>query len=91
MAAYKLTENGVIRARDGANIPDDSDNRDYSDYQDWLAEGNTPDPTDPPPTPPAPEDTPLTAEDVERLFLAVPGITQAKIDTAKRDRGKPLP
>ena len=88
---YQLTDGGILRARDGANIPVDPGNRDYSDYQDWLAAGNTPDPADPPPAPSAPEETPLTAEDVERLLLALPGMTQAKIDTAKRDRGKPLP
>ena len=42
-------------------------------------------------TPPPPEATPLTPEDVERLLLQVPGITRARIDQAKKDRGKPLP
>ena len=43
-----------------------------------------------PPPPPLPENTPLTAEDSERLFRSQ-GITPAQIIAAKRDRGKPLP
>ncbi len=47
----------------------------------------------PPPVPaPLPEDTKLTLEDVERLLLSeVPGMTRAKINQAKNDRGKPIP
>ena len=52
MADYKLTRGGVIRLDDLAHIPDTSANRDWREYQDWLAEGNTPEPTDPPPPPP---------------------------------------
>lgn len=46
---YKLTANGVIRD-DGVNIPADEGNRDYREYLEWLAAGNTPDPIDPEPT-----------------------------------------
>lgn len=43
------------------------------------------------PDPPDPATTPLTPGDTERLLLAnVPGMTKAKIDQAKRDRGKPI-
>lgn len=52
MADYKLTDGGVIRTRDGASIPNARDNRDWQEFQEWLAiPGNTPDPTDPPPVP----------------------------------------
>ena len=40
---YKLSGNGVKRS-DGASIPNCDGNRDWKEYQKWLAEGNTPDP-----------------------------------------------
>lgn len=44
---YKLT-NGttIIRILDNANIPYNSDNRDYKKYLEWVALGNTPLPAD---------------------------------------------
>jgi hypothetical protein len=47
---YKLTKDNtsVIRLSDGAHIPFAPGNRDYSEYQEWLAAGNTPQPVDPP-------------------------------------------
>jgi hypothetical protein len=54
MAKYKIILNdkdeltGVqtVRERDGAvlNIPASEDNRDWRQYLEWVAEGNTPDP-----------------------------------------------
>jgi len=41
---FKLTQNGVLRLADDVHIPDDSENRDWQEYQVWLGEGNTPDP-----------------------------------------------
>ncbi len=49
---YKLLrENAVQRIEDGACIPFDQGNREYRDYLEWVAEGNTPNPADPPPPP----------------------------------------
>jgi hypothetical protein len=44
MGMYKLLADGVLRTADNASIPDSTDNRDWRKYQEWLAEGNTPDP-----------------------------------------------
>jgi hypothetical protein len=51
MAEYQLTATDavVIRTADQANIPNDSANRDWVEYQDWLAAGGVPDPYVPPP------------------------------------------
>ena len=50
MADYKLNRTGgVIRSRDGAEIPDDNRNRDWRKYQVWVSQGNTPDAADPEP------------------------------------------
>lgn len=41
---YKLKRGGVVRIADGANIPDYEHNADWREYQEWLAQGNTPEP-----------------------------------------------
>lgn len=43
---YKLNQSGVTRLADGAHIPFADGNRDYADYQAWLAAGNQPLPID---------------------------------------------
>jgi hypothetical protein len=41
---YKIANNGsVYRILDGASIPADSKNSDYSEYLSWVDEGNTAD------------------------------------------------
>jgi hypothetical protein len=53
MSDYALTETDiVIRSRDGANVPNDPENRDRADYDKWLAAGGVPDPYVAPPAPP---------------------------------------
>lgn len=44
MADYQFTDWGVLRLSDGAFIPDAGDNRDWQQYQAWLADGGVPDP-----------------------------------------------
>ena len=52
---YQLTTStSIIRLSDNAYIPASSDNRDYREYQEWLAKGNTPLPA-PAPAPPGPD------------------------------------
>jgi hypothetical protein len=54
---YQLTTStNIKRLSDGAFIPNDPGNRDYREYQAWLAAGNTPLPA-PAPAPPGPDYT----------------------------------
>ena len=48
---YKYMENAILRIDDGAVIPINVENKDYEDFLDWVAKGNTPLPKDPPPPP----------------------------------------
>ena len=38
--------NVIQRTSDYAFIPKDENNKDYQEYLEWLAEGNTPEPAD---------------------------------------------
>lgn len=57
MADYRLTDtDSVVRTADSAFIPNDPANRDWAEYEVWLAAGGVPDPYVPPPyTPPPPD------------------------------------
>jgi hypothetical protein len=37
--SYQLTTNGVLRLSDSAFVPQDPANRDWLEYQQWLASG----------------------------------------------------
>ena len=41
---YKLKQDGVILIENEMLIPSDEKNRDWRKYQEWLAQGNTPEP-----------------------------------------------
>jgi hypothetical protein len=48
--SYQLTQfDTILRLADGASIPPDTGNRDYQEYLEWLAAGNTPEPVPAPP------------------------------------------
>jgi hypothetical protein len=77
MADYQLTatESSVIRSADGACIPNDSANRDWAEYQQWLADGGVPDPYVPPePSPPAPAPESTVLYDHENRLRAIEGL-----------------
>lgn len=63
----------VTRTTDGANIPSDPGNRDWQDYQAWLAAGNTP----------AAESEPSP----EQLQAQYTALLDAHIDAKARERG----
>lgn len=44
MSRYQRTDSGVLDTQSSACIPSDPNNRDWQEYQEWLAAGNTPDP-----------------------------------------------
>ena len=74
MSDYNLTmdENTVLRAVDVTFIPNDPANKDWIEYQRWLAAGGVPDPYVPPaPMPPLPETTVLY--DHENRIRAIEG------------------
>jgi hypothetical protein len=54
-AEYQATQLGAFRMRDGAWIPNDPANRDWQEYQQWVADGGVPDPFNPIGLPPLPE------------------------------------
>jgi hypothetical protein len=55
MNDYQLgTTGSILRLADGALIPPDLANHDFLTYQQWLSEGNTPEPAPEPPKPAEP-------------------------------------
>jgi hypothetical protein len=75
MSAYQLTATDVvIRKVDGACIPNDPANRDWIEYQEWLADGGVPDPYVPPEAvPPTPTSEQTMLYDHENRVRALEG------------------
>lgn len=70
MAKYKIANAGVKR-EDNSFIPNDPQNRDWVEYQEWLAQGNVPDPADVPViVPKSPLDEISTSKAIEFLLAA---------------------
>jgi hypothetical protein len=62
MTLYQLGKACIVRLTDAAIIPLDPANTDYAAYLDWIAAGNTPDPT---PTPTAGEQIAINAAAIQ--------------------------
>jgi hypothetical protein len=75
MAEYQLTATDVvIRAEDGAFIPNDPANRDREEYEQWLVDGGVPDPYVPPPAvPPEAQPEATLLYDHENRLLVLEG------------------
>lgn len=85
MAQYKLLQDDAGVLRDGKDsIPFDNDNVDFIEYQEWLANGNTPDPADVP-TPAAEWQDQITATDAD-----LPRYAEDIIDVLTDDQRKAL-
>ena len=92
MAEYQLTatDSSVIRTADGACIPNDPANRDYAEYQKWLADGGVPDPyvEPPPPPPPEPSIEDQVLFDRENRIRAIEGQPPLSLDEFVKTRQK---
>src|SRR5262245_11425690 len=89
MADYQLTATDtVIRTADGAAIPNDPANRDWQEYQKWLADGGVPDPYVPPPDPGPP---PPSSGDIanQRLDAGVQAATDSVNNASRALREMP--
>ena len=72
MADYRLTSTShVMRNSDGADIPDEPENRDFKVYQAWLAAGGVPDPYVPPVVPQSVLSQDLMAQFTVAEFTAI--------------------
>jgi len=70
---YKLTKTtSIIRLADNALIPADSRNIDFQEYENWLAEGNVPQPID--------------AETVEQVQARITQQVQERLDDFAKTR-----
>jgi hypothetical protein len=71
---YRLLEDGgVLETLTHKSIPEADENLDWQEYQEWLAQGNTPDPVD---VPPAKTDAELLYESDQKMIRAVDWLLQ---------------
>ena len=82
MSDYRLTANqSVIRAGDGACIPNDAANRDWVEYQKWLEDGGVPDPyVEPVPLPPTPTMQDELLFDHENRLRSIEGLPPLSVE-----------
>ena len=91
MSDYQLTatDSSVIRTEDGACIPNDPANRDWVEYQEWLEEGNEPDPYVEPEIPePAPTPEQEIMFDHENRLRVIEGEPPLTMEDFTADRLK---
>lgn len=81
MALYKLSNTGVHH-EDGRNISGSLDNRDWREFLEWQAAGNTPDPQDPDPPPTQDQIDAIAAKtdiEVQALANLTPAQARARV------------
>ena len=88
MTKYQLIQPeepcAVIRTGDGACIPPDEANRDYAEYLDWKADGNTPDAYVEPGVPePEPTEEAMLLFDHENRIRAIEGEPPLSVEDFK--------
>jgi len=69
---YQLTENGVIRIVDNAQIPKAEGNRDWIEFQAWVAEGN--------------EATPIAGKTPEQIQTELTQVLDGHLDVVAAER-----
>lgn len=84
---YQLTEHGVIRRSDNAYIPDAEGNRDWQEYQEWVAAGNTPEPIFEPP-PSAPQSVSMRQARLAMLGAGILDDVETAIAAMEGDEGR---
>ena len=91
---YQLLKSGVKRLVDSACIPPTMDNRDWVEYQKWLAAGNTPQPADPDPVPIDFSNLDNIEKGLKALALCIAqlnGLTPAQMKTLFKQKWDQLP
>ena len=76
----------IVTFTDGitAAVPNDLANRHFQEVQDWIADGNTPTPSDPPP--PVNKTSPLTPKEIEEILITEGVVTIGAVTAKKNSR-----